>query len=36
MNVSSTAFGAITSSAPFQNGQLSGPRTIQMSLRLKY
>ena len=36
MNVSSSAFGQITSSQPFENGSQSGPRTIQMTLRLKY
>jgi hypothetical protein len=36
LNVTSSGFGQIKSSAPFNNGQLSGPRTIQMSLRLKF
>jgi hypothetical protein len=36
MNVSSSGFGQITASQPFENGSQSGPRTIQMSLRLKY
>ena len=36
MNVSSSAFGQITSSQPFENGSQSGPRTIQMTLRLTY
>ncbi len=36
MNVDSGGFGTISSAQPINNGQLSGPRTIQMSLRLKY
>ncbi len=36
MNVSSSSFGQITSSALFNNGSQSGPRTIEMSLHLHY